>query len=115
MQKEGKKLISIATDGPIPVYNSTVNGPIRTPFYESYSNIARLISSGVEVYEHLSNGEKIRLNMTNFDVPQDKPTSVPSKNKRDVKPTPIKNENLYKKKEEKNKKSPKKGDLIEES
>ena len=62
---ENRKKISIASNGPLPIYGG-IFGPIRSPFYETIQNISSLISSGAEVYEHVD-GKKVRLDMVNFD------------------------------------------------
>lgn len=63
---ELRKRISIASTAPLTTYGG-IMGPIRTPFYETISNISLLISGGAEVYEHIGD-KKIRLDMVNFDV-----------------------------------------------
>ena len=62
---ENRKRISIASTGPLITYGG-IMGPIRTPFYETLTNISILISGGAEVYEHIGD-KKIKLNMLNFD------------------------------------------------
>ena len=63
---EVRKYISIASNKQLVAYGG-INGPIRTPFYETLPIISMLVSSGVEVYEHIGD-KKIRLSMTNFDA-----------------------------------------------
>lgn len=60
-----RKKITIKSTCALSLYGGTF-GPIRSPFYETIPNIARLICDGIEVYEETPNG-KVRLNMTNFD------------------------------------------------
>lgn len=60
-----RKKITINSTCALSLYGGTF-GPIRSPFYETIPNIARLICDGIEVYEETPEG-KVRLNMTNFD------------------------------------------------
>lgn len=60
-----RKKITIASTCSLGLYGGTF-GPIRSPFFETIPNIARLIGDGIEVYEETPQG-KVRLNMTNFD------------------------------------------------
>lgn len=65
MSKTLRKKITINSNCSLSLYGGTF-GPIRTPFFETIPNIARLICDGIEVYEETPSG-KVRLNMTNFD------------------------------------------------
>ena len=66
MSQTLRKKITIKSNCSISLYGGTF-GPIRSPFYETVTNIARLIGDGIEVYEETANG-KIRLTMANFDA-----------------------------------------------
>lgn len=65
MGKVLRKQITIASACSLSLYGGTF-GPIRSPFYETIPNIARLICDGIEVYEETKNG-KVRLTLSNFD------------------------------------------------
>lgn len=65
MSKTLRKRITIKSSCSLSLYGGTF-GPIRSPFYETIPNIARLIGDGIEVYEETPNG-RVRLTMTNFD------------------------------------------------
>lgn len=69
MSKVLRKKITISSNCALSLYGGTF-GPIRSPFYETIPNIARLICDGIEVYEETPNG-KVRLTMANFDKFQD--------------------------------------------
>ena len=60
-----RKKITIHSTCALSLYGGTF-GPIRSPFYETIPNIARLICDGIEVYEETPQG-KVRLTMSNFD------------------------------------------------
>lgn len=60
-----RKKITINSTCALSLYGGTF-GPIRSPFYETIPNIARLICDGIEVYEETPEG-KVRLTMANFD------------------------------------------------
>lgn len=44
-----------------------INGPVDVPYMETYENIAKLLMSKLPVYEVLNNGEKVKINLLNYD------------------------------------------------
>lgn len=60
-----KKKITIDTTGPLSVKGG-VSGPIDIPYYEDVEVIGQMIMHRYKVYEHLSDGTKVALNVHNF-------------------------------------------------
>lgn len=64
-----KKQIVIDHKGDIPVLG--VSGPIDTPYWETLDRISQMLMYNVRMYEVLSNGEKVQLDLCNFDQEND--------------------------------------------
>lgn len=64
-----KKQIVIDYKGDIPVLG--VSGPIDTPYWETLEKISQMLMYNVKIYEVLSNGKKVLLDLCNFDQEND--------------------------------------------
>jgi len=60
-----QKKITIATNGKLRLKGG-IRGPIEIPYMEDVSTIGRMVMAGYKVYEHLSNGEKVALDVHNY-------------------------------------------------
>ena len=60
-----RKKITISTEGPLRIKGG-IRGPIEIPYMEEISVIGRMIMSGYRVFEHLSDGTKVRLDVHNY-------------------------------------------------
>lgn len=56
-----------------------VIGPVDRPYFETLEKIAEIIQLNFKVFEVLNNGEKVRLNMVNFDKNINEESSMVSK------------------------------------
>lgn len=64
-----KKQIVIDHKGDIPVLN--VSGPIDIPYWETLEKISQMLMYNVAIYEVLSDGTKLRLDLCNYDQEND--------------------------------------------
>ena len=65
-QVSKKKKITITTKGPLRIKGG-IKGPIDTPYSEDVSTIGRMVISGYKVFEHLSDGSIVKLDIHNYD------------------------------------------------
>ena len=64
-----KKQIVIDYRGDIPVLN--VAGPIDIPYWETLEHISQMLMYNVRIYEVLSDGSKVELDLCNYDKEND--------------------------------------------
>lgn len=64
-----KKQIVIMLKGDIPVLG--VSGPIDNPYWETLDRISQMLMYNVPIYEVLSDGSKVQLDLVNFDQEND--------------------------------------------
>lgn len=84
-----KKQIVIDHKGDIPVLN--VSGPIDIPYWETLEKISQMLMYNVAIYEVLSDGTKVRLDLCNYDQENDpKEMGLKQTYETTVKPTPTK-------------------------
>lgn len=60
-----QKKITIATSGKLRLKGG-IRGPVEIPYMEDVSTIGRMVMAGYKVYEHLSDGSKIQLDVHNY-------------------------------------------------